>query len=202
MRTVTRACTSKNTEVRWTVLCGDVRGVKKEGYKGYVLIQSPPPALNLAPKSYNTFIECFIQIMRFLDFVDLLNNEEALVLYLQEKNMLRVRSLCVRCNKEMTVQSSNRHLDGKCFRCAKCKSTQSLRKGKFMEKSKLNLREIAAFLYLHHLEVLQKRICEVLDIAAQTGVDYSSFVREQCGCELSKAGEMLGGPGIRVQVNC
>lgn len=137
--------------------------------------------------------------MQFFYFVFLLNNDDALITYLQGKNMLRVSASCRRCNRSMSIQSSKRHLDGKCFRCTKCKATQSLRAGHFMEKSKLSLKEMAAFLYLHHLEVMQKHICEVLNIAGQTVLDYSNFVREQCGASLRRNSEKLGGPGIRVQ---
>ena len=120
-------------------------------------------------------------------------------MYFQEKGVLQRRSKCDHCDRFMMLQNHDRSIDGVIYRCVQCKRTKSIRKGTFMENSKIPLRVFAAVLYFHHAELLQKHIAELLGVSRQTLVDWSNFIRERCSLMLLREGK-LGGRLVRVQV--
>ena len=56
-------------------------------------------------------------------------------------------------------------------------------------------------MYLLNADVLLKHIAFMLDLHENTIVNYANLIREERGRDLMEHGEMLGGPGARVQVN-
>ena len=139
--------------------------------------------------------------MKFFEAFKVALTQPELIKYFQDKGMLKTSIACEKCNKLMHMQFTVYSEDGFRYRCSKCKRTMSIRSGSFLAKSKLSLPTFYAFLYLHHLDVLQKDIAEVLGLAENTVIDYSNFIREQCSNVLITENEMLGGVGIRVQAN-
>ena len=59
-----------------------------------------------------------------------------------------------------------------------CRTTQSVRKGSFFEKSNLSLRQIMLVLYFWAIEVSQSIIQSEAKIARHTAVDWCQFIRE------------------------
>ena len=55
-------------------------------------------------------------------------------------------------------------------------------------------------LFLYHCETPFKNIAETLEMEADTVTDYANLIREECSRDLLEHAELLGGPGIRVQV--
>ena len=137
--------------------------------------------------------------MKFFEFIELIEDKAGLLEYPQGKGVLRRGSFCDVCSRVMGMQESTRTIDGFCFRCTKCKRTKSIRSGSFLEDFKLPIKVVAAIIYLHHMEVLNKHIEEVLDISEDSVIDCLNLMREQCGKMLIEHGQKLGGPGIRVQ---
>ena len=138
--------------------------------------------------------------MDFWKFCKLVSSESDLVTYFQERGVLCQAVTCETCRREMRKQAYSEDIDGYCFRCPTCKRRRSIRHNSFLQKSKLELKTFAAILFFHHAETLQKHVAELVGISEQTLVDYSNFIREQCGSLLENETEMLGGPGVRVQV--
>ena len=141
--------------------------------------------------------------MWFFDFMKIVLSQEQLILYFQEKGVLKSTSVCHECEMKMKLQKYAYHIDGYVFRCLKCKRRTTLRSGTFLEQSKLSLPVFAMMLLFHHLGVLQKDIAEMLDLNSNTVVDYSNFIREQCSNVLIRDDEKLGGQELewRIEIN-
>ena len=139
--------------------------------------------------------------MRFLEFCSLVSNKRSIVDYLRTHGVLRSTYRCETCNRDLGTQAYNNSADGFVFRCSSCKKTKSLRIGSFLVDCRIPLDTFACFVYLLNADVLLKHIAFMLDLHENTIINYANLIREERGRDLMEHGEMLGGPGARVQVN-
>ena len=139
--------------------------------------------------------------MKFFKFIELIQSKENIIQYLIDQKVIKSSLECNNCRKTMCMQDYTDSIDGKCFRCTKCKSRKSIRTNTFIESFKQPLSTIACMIYFMHLEILQKHIAEILDIDPKTVMDFQAIMREEMGKFLFDHGEMLGGDGIIVQVD-
>jgi transposase-like protein len=139
--------------------------------------------------------------MKFFEFINLINDQNALITYLTEHGILKNSVNCQRCGRQMTVQNRNNSIDGQTFRCSNCKSRKSIRAGSFIEDVRLPLQKIASMVYLLNIEILYKHIAEILEINEKTVIDFATRTRKEKAKYLVQNARRLGGPGIRVQVN-
>jgi hypothetical protein len=138
--------------------------------------------------------------MKFFEFCRLVLDQEELVNYMQRRGVLKRTMPCDKCHGVMSVQRLERAVDGVCFRCARCKTTRSIRSGSFLEYFKMPLPTFAVVVFLLQAETLLKHIAELLDLSERAVIDCANLVREQFGKYLIDHGERLGGDGVVVQV--
>lgn len=138
--------------------------------------------------------------MKFLRFCKLVCNTSELIEYLREEGVLRRTINCDRCDMCMTTNKYSQWLDGICFRCSACRTRKSIRCASFLVDCRISLQNFASMLFLLNAEVPYKCIAETLELEDDTVTNYANLIREERGKYLIDHGEMLGGPGRRVQV--
>jgi hypothetical protein len=133
-------------------------------------------------------------------FAEFPENDKA-VEYLFEKGILKSISFCGRCDKQMNIQIMKTKVDGHVIRCCKCKATKSVRKGTFLEKSKISAKTFLLFLYFwtNNSSIAQLRTFTAL--SEKTCVEYANFLREIASWKFENEDRKLGGIGHVVQID-
>ncbi|XP_039297793.1 uncharacterized protein LOC120354530 [Nilaparvata lugens] len=83
-----------------------------------------------------------------------------------------------------------------------CQEQKSIRKGTFLEGTKLNFRKIVFFIYWWSKEMASVKFCEdELDINHNTRVEWCILMREVCTVNLMRNPLQIGGPGSAVEID-
>ena len=134
------------------------------------------------------------------------NNYEAVIQYMQRKNLLSRQMTCSRCGSTMTFQKRtkrNGSLDGYTWRCrdSQCRTMKTVRSGSFFEKSKILLDKW--LLLIHHWTTDSKIniTAATIGISRVSVMQCNQFLREVCTTKLLQSPIVLGGAGAVVQVD-
>ena len=125
------------------------------------------------------------------------------IIWLQEKKLLKSKLQCEACANPMTFHKIN-IIDGYYWRCMK-KACENFRKGKSIrtgsvfEKSKVPLRTWIHLMYLWAEGVQLKQACSLASVSKPTGVACFSFFRSVCVTYFQHHPIRLGGPQIVVE---
>jgi len=103
----------------------------------------------------------------------------------------------------MVEREYQRVSDKVTWRCPpkNCRTTTSIRKGSFFERSGLPLDKLIDLIYYWSLELPHAAIQNELQVDKQTVTDWANFLREVCSTELVRNPVRLGGPGHTVAVD-
>ena len=134
-------------------------------------------------------------------FVGRFPNNEAAVEFLLDKGILKSTGLCDRCDKQMNIQIMKTKLDGHVIRCCKCKATKSVRKGTFLERSKINAKDFLLFLYFWSNNSSIGQLHAYTGLSEKTCVEYANFLREIASWKFETEDRKLGGIGHVVQID-
>lgn len=108
--------------------------------------------------------------------------------------LIRNTSFCNQCGKFRTLYKASKRIDGFLWRCSSCRSSLSIRKDSFIEKSHLTIKKILIIIFCWSLELPQTIIRKEIDDAdTHTVVEWSNFIREICEEDLANHPIMLGG---------
>ncbi|CAI5456457.1 unnamed protein product [Caenorhabditis angaria] len=134
--------------------------------------------------------------------VDSLGNEEELSKILMNETYLRGNAVCSKCQKTMTLRVKRGVLIWRC-RDSKSRdcSTQSVRKGSFFEKSKLEIATILKLVVLHVKKASNKLIGEELKLSPNTVIDFRNFLRENALTFNRRNHQKIGGNMRVVQID-
>ena len=120
-------------------------------------------------------------------------NDETCLKWLAEKGLVSNTMNCHRCQIPMALINKQELSDGKTWRCRECSTETTIRSGSFFEGSHLSFTTLVELLYWWTTEAMQKVVMRELDIAAQTIVDWFSFIREVCWLWVEDNAEQIGG---------
>ena len=139
---------------------------------------------------------------------DFKNDKNALIFFLQQQGLLAPGRFCEKCQKNMHLLNTSFCIDGKMWRCSKCKAKVSIRRGSFFEKSHLQLWQIFAFTNLWSASCGSARglrnteIQSNLEIGSpRIVVDWNAFCRDVCIDYFVENPVQLGGAGVTVQID-
>ena len=90
--------------------------------------------------------------------------------------------------------------DGVCWSCPMCKTTKSIRHGRFFSKSKLSLKQWMIGLLWWAKEYSVTAFAEEAEISEYTVIDVYQWLRV-CSTKLLQTPIILGGPGVVVQID-
>ena len=136
-----------------------------------------------------------------------LGNNESIITWLQEMEIIARSAVCQQCQNEMTLISCNDRSDGYKWQCRKTingkrhKVEASIRKNSWFDNSNMTLTEILKFTYWWCVGLDQTQIISQLKVSPNTGVDWAMFCREVCLTTIEMKTEKIGGEGKRVRVD-
>jgi transposase-like protein len=138
--------------------------------------------------------------MNLIDLSNTVHDKAASVHFLQQRGILHNPRICEN-GHPMVLQLRDK---GDRWRChsRECRTEVPLRKGTWMESSKLKFREVILFIYSWSREMTSMKFVEhELGIGHTTAVDYNNFLREVCAADLLRNPVQIGGPGTTVEVD-
>lgn len=91
--------------------------------------------------------------------------------------------------------------DGVCWSCPVCKTTRSIRKGSFFDKSKIRLYSWLIGMWWWAREYPVGMMAEEAGIGEDSACNMYQWLREVCSTRLMSSTIRLGGPGIVVQID-
>lgn len=138
--------------------------------------------------------------MNLLTLTQECNNVGAAVAFLQNRGILHINRQCA-AGHEMVLQVTS---DKQRWRCHQrsCRSSISLRKGTWLEQSKLPFRTVVYFIYCWSREMTSIQFCErELGMCAGTVVDWSNYLREVAAWRLLQTPTIIGGVNFTVEID-
>jgi transposase-like protein/IS1 family transposase len=110
---------------------------------------------------------------------------------------------CIICGSSMSLVSTTKSSSNQRWRCPRpCRKETSVLQYSFFEGSKLELGVVLEFIYRWAYEDCSfKTITHELNMAAESYVNWRSYLREVCALKLLQEDIMLGGEGIEVQID-
>lgn len=128
------------------------------------------------------------------------NNKESAVRYLQNKHVLHSDRVCAQGHNMSLHLADSRDR----WRCnlRQCRTSISLRKGTWLENSKLPLDTFVLFVYCWSQEYTTTKFCsKELNMSLHTITDWKNYLREVCANSLLQTPVKLGGPGLTVEID-
>ena len=133
-----------------------------------------------------------------------LTSAEGCIGFLRRYGLLAKTMDCPRCanpmQEEKTEASKN---DGFRWRCKEsgCRTTTTVRKGSFFEKSNAGLTQLVLVIYFWAMEALQRQIANESGLSEATIVSWAKLLRGICTQDLAGRRRPLGGPGKVVSID-
>lgn len=133
-------------------------------------------------------------------------DQYGLMEWLRERGMITNRYVCGKCGRNMKIIKRVESSDGYQWMCqkygeAKHNVKRSIRKGTWFEESKLGMSDILIMTYMWCMKLGNNVIMSKLVLSAPTVVDWKRFCREICVEICMHQNEVLGGPGVIVEVD-
>jgi transposase-like protein len=120
--------------------------------------------------------------------------------FLQQRGILHnVR----RCNNNhvMTLSLTDRHDRWRCHMQG-CRQDIGIRKGTWLEGSRVSFRQIVLFVYCWSKELTSLKFCEEeLDFCKEAVIDWNMYLREVCADTLLNNPVAIGGPNRTVEID-
>lgn len=122
--------------------------------------------------------------------------------WLTDKQLIAGVRICS-CGKKMNVVKTYDRTDPIKFECRSKghRNEISIRKNSWFSGSNLTMEEIIKITYWWTAGLTQQQIRHQVRTATNTSVDWDMFHREACEVYLMDHSEMLGGVGVRVQID-
>ena len=91
--------------------------------------------------------------------------------------------------------------DGVSWKCPQCKGRKSIREGSFFDKSKLTLQKWLLLIYRWVCQYPVTDAAEEAEVREATACDVYQWLREVCFTTLTTTPIILGGNGVKVQID-
>lgn len=138
--------------------------------------------------------------MNLLTLSSLAHNKESSVQFLQQNGILHTIRKCSN-NHSMTLSLSDRQDRWRC-NLRSCREDIPIRKGTWLEGSRLTYRQIILFVYCWSKELTSVKFCESeLDISINAVIDWNNYLREICAEMLLRNSATIGGPNTTVEID-
>lgn len=136
--------------------------------------------------------------MGFINLIRGIKDKEAAIRFFQNKGIIHTIRKCPK-GHEMRL-----NIDQSMWRCLKttCRTNINIRKGTWLENSKLPLSTIIFFIFSWSREYTSIKFCqEEFGMGRASIVDWNNFLREVCANTLLSNPTVIGGEGCTVEVD-
>ena len=145
----------------------------------------------------------FVQVIKMGIFTlsNVLQDDQASVAFLQQRGIIHNPRQCTN-GLAMAIQYRNTGSDR--WRChiRGCWEKVGVKKGTWLEQSKLPYRTVPLFIYSWACEMTSFEFCErELHMNKNTVVDWNNYLREVCAMDLLQNRVQIGGPNMTVEVD-
>ncbi|XP_029657075.1 uncharacterized protein LOC115231130, partial [Octopus sinensis] len=122
--------------------------------------------------------------------------------WLKRHGLLNTQKICISCGGTMSEIAKKSISDEVIWSCGRpCRKTVSIRKGTFLENSKLKCQQIIDILYYWAKEDLAKGIGQECHLANVAVTDWRNFCRDICAEYYVAQNIKLGGPNRIVEID-
>jgi hypothetical protein len=132
----------------------------------------------------------------------ILRDEQTALNFARQCGIIRSSLRCESCRRDCLLVADRTKIDGCFWRCSQCLQKKSIRHGSWFSGSHLSMNIMLRLLYYWTQDVDQDFAKHECGIGSQhTIVDYYHFCRQTCYEVLESNNEMLGGPGVEVEID-
>ena len=124
-----------------------------------------------------------------------------IITYSQKQGLIANNYLCSKCNVDMTVAPIETVIDKYAWRCKKCRSRKSIRRGTWFSNSHLSLSSILQLTFFWCDKLERRIIRRELEISEATLVDWYNLCREICVEIMLNHCDTIGGLGKIVDID-
>lgn len=138
--------------------------------------------------------------MNFLRLSALVHDKQSSFQFLQHHGIVHPARHCAN-NHVMTLSLTDRQDRWRC-RQGTCQEDIPVRKGTWMQGSRLTYRQVILFVYCWSKELTSISFCESeLEISESTVIDWNNYLREVCANTLIINPVIIGGPNSTVEID-
>ena len=141
--------------------------------------------------------------MNFLTLSTRVHDKETAIRFFQSYGVIHQQRLCYNGHQMTLSTVSDR------WRCnvRQCRQEIGLRKGTWLERSRMESRTVILFIYCWSQNLATIKFCtEELSIGHTIAVDWKNLLREICAWQLLQTPTIVGGPGLHhacsARLNC
>jgi len=145
-----------------------------------------------------------MRIFGYRQLVRVCDNPVKLLKFLLDNGLIKRQAKCPRrnCRKMMVLIRDRAKRDGYKFRCSKCRTTQSIRKGSFFANSRLSIDDILCVTFCWACKLSVKSTAIMACVCPSSVCQWFQFIREKCSEALINDQDYtFGGPGVVVQID-
>jgi len=138
-----------------------------------------------------------------LKFLKTFIEEENGVHFALSRGLLKGRVRCAGCRSSdrVSLHKNSESPDGLAFKCLNCKKRFSVRNGTFFSRSRLSISDILEIIVAFTNDYSVEQTREMTGLSKPTIIDWYSFCREVCAHALDMDNLVIGGPGIKVEID-
>ena len=145
-----------------------------------------------------------MRIYAYKQLIRVCDNHIKLLKYLIDNGLIKRAARCPKrnCRKNMRIVKDASKRDNYKYKCPKCLTTQSIRKGSFFENSRLTIEEILCVTFCWAAKLSVQSTAIMATVGKNSVSQWFQFLREKCSEALLQADDYeFGGPGVVVQID-
>lgn len=141
-----------------------------------------------------------------MNFTELNNtsDEKKIIEFFQQQKLIHTNMMCTKKSFCTSMKISERFYKGKRiiqWRCSKCGSQKSIRKGTFIENSKLSILLVLKLVIHWALQTPYITIANMFGITRQTAADFCHRIRHVVSVDYDPDNIQIGGPGAIIEID-
>jgi len=119
------------------------------------------------------------------------------------RGLLKGHVRCPHCRNSdrVTLHRNAESPEGLAFYCVQCKRRFSVRNGTFFSRSRLSIPQILKIIIYFVNDITVSQASAFSKLGHSTIIDWYSFCREVCAHALDMDNMVIGGPGIKVEID-
>jgi transposase-like protein len=120
-----------------------------------------------------------------------------------DRGLLKVRMPCPHCSSpdRVALNRNSGSPDRYAFNCGECKKRFSVRNGTFFSRSRLSIGDILSIIICFVSDISVTQAASWFKMSPHTIIDWYSFCREVCAHAVNMDNMVIGGVGIKVEID-
>lgn len=140
--------------------------------------------------------------MTMLQLDDIFKNDEAVLLFIDQKGLLYNGGECDTCGGTFQIYKKNSTYSGAILKCTKCNCQKSLFYKSFFTRAQIPVCKNLRIIYCWSQQFSRNQTAHECQVCKQTVTNYFQALRQTCSDWANSDGQNpIGGPGLTVEID-